>query len=271
MNGMTSCLRILVLPFLAIAPLAAAPAWRSELTTSVPGSFPIPAPTRLELRVSWNGMVDAGKVRIEFAPQDVKKAGSYVIRSSASSLGPAEVLFPYKTSFWSELVPDTLRPRFFQSLEDDKTEHVTTTIRYFSDRVECGNVTKQIKDGSSKQKDRVFTSSPVFDLFSAMLHVRSQKLDDGDRSTLVIHPFETPYLLRVKVVGREVHNGRNTIRLTLGMRKIDRKTGELQPYKKLKQDATLWLSDDAERMPVELRAAAFIGDIRVTRVLLEHP
>ena len=50
----------------------------------------------------------------------------------------------------------------------------------------------------------------------------------------------------------------------MGMRKIDRKTLELLPYKKLKRDATLWLSDDADRIPLELRAAVFIGDIRAT-------
>jgi hypothetical protein len=48
------------------------------------------------------------------------------------------------------------------------------------------------------------------------------------------------------------------------MHKIDRKTLELRPYKKLKKDATLWLSDDADRIPVELRATAFIGDVRAT-------
>lgn len=104
-----------------------------------------------------------------------------------------------------------------------------------------------------------------------MLHVRSQKLADGDNITQVIHPFGTPYLLRVKVLGHEVHNGRKAIRLNVGMRKIDRKTLELLPYKKLKRDATLWLGDDADRVPIELRAAAFIGDVRVTLVAHRKP
>jgi hypothetical protein len=30
----------------------------------------------------------------------------------------------------------------------------------------------------------------------------------------------------------------------------------------MKRDATLWLSDDEDRIPVELRAAVFIGDVR---------
>jgi hypothetical protein len=111
----------------------------------------------------------------------------------------------------------------------------------------------------------------VFDIFSAMLHVRSQKLDTGDTMSLLVQPFGAAYLLRVRVDGREVHNGRKTIRLNVGMRKIDRKTLELLPYKKLKKDAVLWLSDDADRVPVELRAAVFIGDIRATLVSHHKP
>lgn len=271
MHTMPNCCRSLMFSLLTAASLAAAPSWEPELTSPTPGVFPLPAPTVLEFRVSWNGTLDAGKVRIEFAPPDAKKAGSYVVRSSASSTGAAAVIFPYKTNFWSEFAPTTLRPRFFQGVENDNTELVTTTVRHSPAKVESSEITKQIKSGVSKQKDRSFTYSPVFDLFSAMLHVRSQKLDNGDNFALVIHPFATPYLLRVKVNGREMHNGKNTIRLTMGMRKIDRKTQELLPYKKLKQDATLWLSDDADRMPVELRAAAFIGDIRVTQTSLKKP
>jgi hypothetical protein len=48
------------------------------------------------------------------------------------------------------------------------------------------------------------------------------------------------------------------------MRKITPLTMELMPYKKLKSDATLWLSDDKDRIPVEFRAAVFIGDVRAT-------
>jgi hypothetical protein len=205
---------------------------------------------------------------MDFAPPDAKKTGAYVVRSSASSQGAAALLFPYQTNFWSELAPSSLRPRYFLAVETDKKEKVTTSVRHFSTRVESQEIIQQLSSGVRKQTDDHFDFAPVFDIFSAMLHVRSQKLVAGDQLTLVIHPFDTPYLLRVKVQGREVHNGCKAIRLTVGLRKINRKTSELIAYKKLKQDATLWLSDDAERIPIEVRAAAFIGDVRVT--LAEH-
>ncbi len=267
--GLVGTLLPFILPILLLTGpvLQAAPTWASELTPASSGPFAKPVPSVIELQVSWNGTLDAGTVRIEFAPPEVKKAGSYIVRSSASSHGPAAVIFPYQTSFWSEIAPSSLLPRFFNAVETDNKETVTTSVRHSPTRVESHAVTKQAKTGTVKQTDRTFEFSPVFDIYSAMLHVRSQKLATGDHITLAIHPFETPYLLRVKVVGREIHNGRNSIRLTLGMRKIDRKTLELLPYKKLKQDASLWLSDDADRIPIEFRAAAFIGDVRATLVL----
>jgi hypothetical protein len=244
--------------------MLADPTWQAELTSPTPGTFaPLP-PTAIDLQVSWNGTIDAGKVHIEFAPPGIKKSGSYIVRSSASSLGTAALLFPYQSSFWSELNPSTWRPSYFHAVETDKKESTTTTVHYFSNRVESQETSKLTKSNTTKQTDRTFTYSPVFDMFSAMLHVRSQKLDTDDVITMVIYPFGTPYLLRIKVQGREVHNTRNTIHLTMSMRKIDRKSLELRPYKKLKQDAHLWLSDDTDRIPIELRATAFIGDVRAT-------
>ncbi len=261
-----------ILPAFILTPLAeAAPAWQRELTSAAPGPFPILAPTVLDFAVSWNGMIEAGAIRMEFSPLGFKKAGTRVIRASAASRGAAAALFPYQTNFWSEIAPSTLRPRYFQAVETDHRETVRTTVRHFPSKVESEEVTRLVKTGRTERTNRVFEFAPVFDLFSAMLHVRSQKLAAGDRLALVIHPFDTPYLLRVKVEGREVHHGRTSIRLTLRLRKIDRATLELRPYKKLKQDATLWLSDDADRIPIDLRAAAFIGEVRATLAAQRKP
>lgn len=242
---------------------AAEPTWKNELTSSEPGEWPALPHNSLDMQVSWKGMLEAGRLKIEFAPRDAAKPGTFVVRSTAASNGPAALLFPYQSHFWSELDSVSLKPRYFHAVETDRRETVTTTVRHFADRVEAVEITQPLhKAAASERAEHVFRQTPVFDIFSAMLHVRSRKLEDGDNITLLIQPFDNPYLLRVKVVGREIHNDRKTIKLSVGMRKIDRKTLELRPYKKLKRDATLWLSDDEDRIPVELRAAVFIGDVR---------
>ncbi|MBC8125775.1 MAG: DUF3108 domain-containing protein [Gloeobacteraceae cyanobacterium ES-bin-144] len=257
--------KTLLLTFLAANSLATAePAWKMGLTPASAGTFSKITSCSLSLNVSWKGMIDSGKLTIDFAPKDSKKSNSIIVRSTASSLGLAASLFPYHSNFWSEIDPTSLMPLFFHAVETDDKESVTTTTRFFSNRVECREITSLLKKGTEVQKDRVFNFVPAFDMFSAMLYVRSQKLDVGDQITIVVHPFDNPYLLRVKVIARESHLDRKTIRLSVGMNKIDRKTLELKPYKKLKSDATLWLSDDSDRIPVEFRAAVFIGDVRAT-------
>ncbi len=257
-------LRIFFL-FCLIPPLfAAVPAWQNQLSSPAPGSYPpIPACV-IDLQVTWNGLVDSGTLHIEFAPKNSQKPGTLIVKSSAASVGLAAAIFPYQSTFWSELNPVTFKPVVFNAVETDSKETTTTTTRHFADRIEYKESSKPLNAQVSSQKDRVFKFSPVFDIFSAMLHVRSQKLDDGDLISLVVHPFGTPYLLHAKVRQHEIHLGRKTIRLSVGMRKINRQTLELLPYKKMKNDATLWLSDDADRIPVELRAGVFIGDIRAT-------
>ena len=255
----------LLLIALATGSLATAePAWQKDLTSPAPGDHPPLAPCLLDFQVTWNGILDSGKLRMEFTGRDPKNPAAYVVRSSAVSTGLAAGIFPYQSNFWSELDPTSFKPLVFNATETDHEETATSNTRHFADRVEFQKTTKSLTTGTVTQKDHSFKFSPVFDIFSAMLHVRSQKLADGDSITLVVDPFGTPYLLQANVRAHELHLDRKTIRLSVGMRKIDRITLKLLPYKKLKKDATLWLSDDAERIPVELRAAVFIGDIRAT-------
>ena len=255
---------LLLLAMTACQVAAANPVWKKDLASPSPGSFPPIPSSILDFQVSWKGIINSGKVRMEFAPIEAKKPGVLVVRSSATSLGPAAAFYPYQANSWVELDPATLKPRFCHSVETDKSETVITTSRYLKNSMECHETTTPNGKQTGVTKDRTFTFSPIFEIFSAILHVRSQKLADGDTIHLVVHPFNNPYLLHVKVLGHEKHLDRKTIRLSVGMRKIDRETFELKAYKKIKRDATLWLSDDADRIPVELRAAVFVGDIRAT-------
>ncbi len=252
----------------AAATAMAAPAWKAELTPSAPGKHPRLAPTSLTYEMSWKGMVSAGELQMHFDPPEARKAGVTTVAASARGKGAASAFFSSRYSFHSELDGKSLRPRHFQATEADSKETSTTTLRFLPDRVESRETTRTHRTGQVETKDKSFGFTPVHDIFSAMLHVRSQPLAPGDRVVTVIQPGDTPYLLRVRCHGREVHAGIPALRLSVGMQKIDRDTLALKPYKKLKKDATLWLSDDAERIPLELRAAVFIGDVRA--VLTHH-
>ena len=246
------------------------PTWKHELASTTPGGFTRLGHSVLDYQVSWKNIVNSGKLRLEFTPPpESAKTAPLVVSSAAKSTGIAAGLFPYCSDFRAELNPSDFQPRLFHAVESDLTyKTVTSTTRHFADRVEMKETTFSLRKGTGTERERVFKFAPVYDMFSAMLMIRSQRLEPGDQINLVLNPFGTPLLLRTKVLGREVHLGYNSIRLSVGISKIDRNTMQLSPYLKMKNDATIWLSDDESRVPLEFRAGIFIGDVRA--ILTRH-
>ncbi len=242
--------------------LSAAPSWESILTPARLGPHPRLAPCKLDYKASWKGLLDAGEIHLEFANPANAKSGAYVVTSSGKSLGAAASLYTYSHWFWSELDPSTLRPRLFHTVEALDDRNATHSLNYSGSGVTCTQTTHITETGLKYSSTTKFGFSPVYDVFSSMLFVRSQTLDNGVTLAFLVQPGDTPYLVRTYVEGREVHEGRNAIRLDVSMQKIDPGSMTLLPYKKLKK-ATLWLSDDKERIPLEIRAEVFIGDVRV--------
>lgn len=249
---------------LTFAPsFAASPAWQAELTPLNAAAHTRLAPCRLDYRVSWKGLIDAGAIHMEFGNPANARGGSYVVTSTGESMGPASALYDFKSWYWSEMEPGSFRPKVFHTVEDVEKRRVTYHLDYSPKGVSWQRTTKIVTTGFQYDNKGAFSFTPVHDIFSSMLFVRGRKLDNGDNLSFVIQPGDDPYLVRAHVDNREDHDGHAAIRLTVKMLKIDSTSLELLPYKKLKE-ATLWLSDDADRIPLEIRAGVFIGDVRVT-------
>jgi len=252
-----------VAAFFLILSLPALADWKDEVTPAKLGPHPKLAPHEFDYRLSWNGTVNAGKLTFTFGKPDPKFPSDYVSRVNGGSTGVASKLYKNDIALISRLDPATLKPRAFVGVQNEGKEIVTTRNTWAGTQVSSEHVTKVAKTGAETKIESKFLFTPVHDVFSAMLHVRSHKLANGDKLALPLMPFNRPYLLRVEVLGREKFAGRDTIKLSVALQKIEPKTKALLPYKKMKS-TTLWLSDDANRIPVELRSEVFIGDVRMT-------
>jgi hypothetical protein len=248
--------------------LHATPEWAKEITSPKAVTYSAMESCKLEFSLSWKGIVQAGYLDIEIAPKNVSKSGSLVVKSTGYSQGFAKKLFPYNHAYWSEINPTTLESLYFKSTETDSKEKVITTNQYSPAKVEIEEITTKFDTSKKTTLTQTFSQPDVRDLFSTILFIRSQKLDVGDTHTMLILPFKSAYLLKVSVEAKEMHEGRDAIRLSFALRKINSKTNELVAYKKLKKPVTLWLSDDTDRIPLELRASVYIGDVRA--VLTKH-
>lgn len=207
-------------------------------------------------------MLKAGELSISFAPPGVHKPGKFVVTSQARSLGPASAIYPFQHSHWAELNRKTLRSTYFRADEKDHEESIQTTNRYQTNSASTTEITVDNETKKKATRSQIFPYGPARDLFSAFLHIRSQKLAVGEEHTLLLLPFYSPYLLRIRSEAHEKHLGKDSIRLSFSLRKIDTKTNELRPYKKLRRPVTVWLTNDANRIPLEIRADVFIGDVR---------
>ena len=238
----------------------AAPDWKREIGPTKPGSQPALPPGKLEYTMSWKGLLNSGKLSFEIGKPGAHKPDIVVIKSTGKSMGPGGAIFPYNGHGWSEINIGNLRPRLVTVDEGKRGKHIRTEIRFSSENVIFREISKHKK--GQEVKSHVFAQSPVYDIGSAILFIRSQALLIGDEINLMLHPYCSPYLLKSKVLGREKRKGANTIKLSLELFKIHPKDMTLKPYEKMKEPAELWFSDDELRVPLEIRSKIFIGDVR---------
>ncbi|MDP0489682.1 MAG: DUF3108 domain-containing protein [Verrucomicrobiota bacterium JB023] len=252
----------LLLAFAALLPLPAQqPAWLSEVTVAKPGPHLRIKPVQLSYQLSWNGTINSGRATFRFGLKDKRYPGSFLVQTFGHSSGVARSVFPFDFTYTSFLKGTNYRPQVFVAEEKGRDEKKNTTNRYTSKGVtsaerETDLETKKINDSSAS-----FPFPQSFDLASALLYVRSLDLKAGQEVGMVVMPFKTPYLAKVKVLAEEAHLGRDALKLGLTLQKIDKDTLKLKQYKKMKT-FTLWLSNDAERIPLEFRTKVFIGDVR---------
>jgi hypothetical protein len=93
--------------------------------------------------------------------------------------------------------------------------------------------------------------------------LRSQPLKDRSAYHVVVYPATNAYLATVTVVGREKISVRagtyNAIKLNLQLKRINKRL-ELEPHRKFRR-ATIWVSDDSERLLLRIEAQVFVGTV----------
>ena len=153
----------------------------------------------------------------------------------------------------------TLHPLHLFQEERYRSETVRTTVDYKPDRLVA---LREVTPEKTPAKPNTFDLTPVFDMQSALLWLRSTPLQTGQKETLIVWPSDAPYLATVTVLGRETirvaGQERPAIKLDLQLKRIDKKTLQLKEHKKFKSGRA-WLSDDDLRIPLRVEADIFIG------------
>jgi hypothetical protein len=261
------CSLVVLCPTLMSAQTQGTAAWAGTVTKDSPGSFPLLTPSRIEYDLSWNNLVSAGSAKIRF-----QNAGdAWIARAEAGTTGLARSLWKYDCTMASILDAASLQSRYMEHSETDSAETISYRVGFEPKEVRTeAKITP--KGGKTTEKLTRSPYGPMDDLQAAILYVRSQPLKTGQVITRVVQPFDRPYLATFTVQGRETRKVSGvsypTIRLDVKIRKLHVTKLDLAPFKKMKT-ATIWVSDDAWRLPVEMHASIWVGFISATMVKRE--
>ena len=232
----------------------AAPSWESTLTKDPPGNFPELRPVRTTYHFGWSGFT-AGVGDMRFTNTGDKH---FQLEATGRTIGLVRAWWKLDASYRGLANAETLGPIESKQTEIYRKKKLVTDLT-FTD----SGVTRARTEGTGAKAAKPFNFPGLFDLHSALLYLRSQPLSDHSVYRIVVYPATSAYLTTVTVLGRERVSVRagtyNAIKVDLQLKRLG-KNLELEPHRKFRR-ATVWISDDANRIPLRIEAQIFVGTV----------
>lgn len=234
----------------------AAEPWRDRIGPETPGPFPPVRPFSGEFRFGWSDIGAASaKARLWYSGDKI------MVEIQGGTDGLARTLWQLDARHEAVILKDGLKPVAFEQVERYAKKRVRTEAVFKPDGLwRIRAVTPDPKNVARWKRIKV---EPIRDIISAMLLIRSQELNDGDRIGIVAFPGDAPFLVEVAVARHEqlrvTNTLRKTIKLDFQIQRIDTKNKDrLAPHGKFK-NGTVWISDDENRVPLRAEVDIFIG------------
>jgi len=254
--------RIQFIWWIAFASLAlvrighAALSWESTLTKDPPGNFPELRPVHTTYHFGWSGFT-AGTGDMHFSKTVDKR---FQLEATGRTIGLVRALWKLDASYDGLVDAETLRPIESKQTEIYRKKKLITDLTFTN-----SGVTRARTEGpgAGTTTTRPFDFPSLFDLHSALLYLRSQPLSDRSVYRIVVYPATSAYLTTVTVLAHErvfVRAGTyNAIKIDLQLKRLGKKL-ELEPHRKFRR-ATIWISDDENRIPLRIEAQIFVGTV----------
>ena len=234
----------------------APPDWEKTVTVLPRGDFPDPRPLVAIYDFGWNELV-AATAEIRFD----KSGAQLQFQGTGQTVGVVRALWKFDVRHRALADATTLRPITMHQVDEVRSKTVTTDVVFNRDSLE--RIRTDTKSKKAPKPKTFSFAGGVFDMHSALLYLRSQPLREGDVYRVVVYPATSPYLVTLTVAAREpitiAAGNYPAIKLDVQLSKIGKKH-ELEPHKKF-QRASVWISDDADRLLLRVEASIFVGKV----------
>lgn len=232
--------------------------WKEELRPSEPGRAVEVRGFAARFVFGWSN-VPAGEAEVEFR---VLGRDRYGVEARGGTTGWVRSLWQLDATYVGTGRVRGLMTEKFSQREHYRRHRIELDAEFHADGARRK---RQRRPSREENAWRDYRLPGMRDVFATMLFVRSQPLRAGDEVVLVCFPGDTPYLVRVRALGRESivwqEEEKTAIRLELRMQRIEGRgpnRGELSDHRRFRR-ATIWLADDEYRLPLRAEVSVFVG------------
>jgi hypothetical protein len=258
--------RALRLPaILALLAIPTLHGWQETLTPDQPGPFPEVAPFIATFKIGWSE-IEAARAYAAITYEGPQVA----LAAGGGTDGLARSLYQLDAVFFGTVDRPTLHTLRSDQVESYSSRSLTTVVTGSNGTLR--NLSIPLPPGKKPPKWKDVKVQPLRDFFAGMLFIRSQPLARGETVRLLMFPGGSPFLVEIEPVGSrqiDLASGpREAIQLDLKIQRVNTKKGNtLEPHSKFRS-GKIWLSNDADRIPLRAEVDIFIG--YVFAEIVEH-
>jgi hypothetical protein len=209
----------------------------------------------LRYKMSYSGFLRAGTAVLEVHEKDFKGKRMFYTKGTGWTTGMIKWFFEVDDIYESYFDMDTIKPHLFKRKinEGGYKKHRITSFNYQTNKAYIQDFTNQ--------KDTSVAFSNVQDMLSSFYYLRNletKNLKKGDEIDLDMFLDSKVYPFKLRFLGRE------TIKTKFGKIKsmIFRPLVESGRIFKEQESVTIWISDDANKIPIKMMASLAVGSLR---------
>jgi hypothetical protein len=183
------------------------------------------------------------------------------VSGTAESIGVVTMLYPVHDRFQALFDPKTFCSASLHKHSEEGLHKRDTLISYVYSRHKAVLDETNLKTSAAKHEENDVPGC-VTDVISGIMYLRTLPLTAGSSYTFPVNDGGKTVDVTAKVEARE------TIKVPAGTFKTIRVSPESSDNKKLQGKAWIWYTDDARRIPVQMRGKMYWGllDLKLTRI-----
>ncbi|PQJ69686.1 DUF3108 domain-containing protein [Polaribacter butkevichii] len=209
----------------------------------------------LRYKMSYSGFLRAGTAVLEVKEKVLNGKKVFYTKGTGWTSGMIKWFFSVDDKYESYFDRDSVKPYLFKRKIDEGgyKKHRITRFNYDSNKAYVQDFTMQ--------KDTSVSFSNVQDILSSFYYLRNKdvkNMNKGEEIAIDMFLDSQVYPFKLRFIGRE------TLRTKFGKIKtlIFRPLVQSGRVFKAQESVTLWITDDANKIPIKMKADLAVGSLR---------